>query len=60
MHNVKHELVPTITANIFGAMSENHYNPRNYNDFRIPFTRKVCHGTESISNLGPKIWDIVS
>ena len=59
MDKVKNEPAPTITANIFGTLPENHYNLRNYNDFRIPFARTVYHGTESISYLGTKIWDIV-
>ena len=53
MFKVKNELAPTITANIFGTMLENHYNLRNYNDFRISFARTLYHGTESISYLGP-------
>ena len=48
-----------ITANVFTTIPENHYNLRNYNRFRLPFARTVYHGTESISYLGPKIWDIV-
>ena len=32
---------------------------RNASDFQIPFVRTVYHETESISYLGPKIWDIV-
>ena len=40
-------------------MPENHYNLCNQNDFEIPFVRTVYHGTESISCLGPKIWNIV-
>ena len=59
MDKVKNEPAPTITANIFGAMPENHYNLRNYNDFRIPFARIVYHGTDSISYQVTKIWDIV-
>ena len=59
MDKVKNELPPTITANIFGTKPENHYNLRNYNEFRIPFARIVYHGTDSISYLGTKIWDIV-
>ena len=43
---------------IFGTIPENHYNLQNHNDFRIPFGRTGDHGTESISYLGPKIWDI--
>ena len=29
MYKVKNELTPTITANIFGTMPENHYNLQN-------------------------------
>ena len=47
------------TANIFCPNPENHYNLRNHSDFRVPFARTVYHGTESMSYLGPKIWDIV-
>ena len=59
MCQVKSELGPMITANVFTKIPENHYNLRNYNGFRLPFARTVYHGTESISYLGPKIWDIV-
>ena len=58
MQKVKNELAPTITADIFGAMPENHQNLRNY-VFRIPFAGTVYHGTESISYLATKIWDIL-
>ena len=40
MYKVKNKLAPTITGNIFGTMPENHYNLRNYNDFRIPFAKQ--------------------
>ena len=40
MYKVKNKLAPTITDNIFGTMPENHYNLRNYNDFRIPFAKQ--------------------
>ena len=54
MYKVKNELAPMITANVFTTIPENHYNLRNYNGFRLHFARTVCHGTESISYLGPK------
>ena len=44
-----------ITANVFFATFENHFNIRNRNSFRLPFTRTVYHGTEGIPYLGPKI-----
>ena len=40
MYKVKNT-ASTIAGNIFATMPENHYNLRNYNDFRIPFTRTV-------------------
>ena len=59
MYKVKNELAPMITANAFTTIPENHYDFRNHNGFRLPFARTVYHSTESISYLGPKIWDIV-
>ena len=59
MYKVKNEIAPMITANVFTRMPENHYNFRHRSDFIVPFARTVYHGTESISYLGPKIWDIV-
>ena len=59
MYKAKNKLAPMITANVFTTIPENHYNLRNYNGFRLPFARTVYHGTESISYLGPKIWNIV-
>ena len=48
-----------ITANIFTTIPENYYNLRSYNGFRLTFARTVYHGTESILDLVPKIWDNV-
>ena len=59
MYKVKNAIAPMITANAFCPNPENRYNLRNHSDFRVPFARTVYHGTESISYLGPKIWDIV-
>ena len=60
MYKVKNEIAPMITANVFTRMPENHYNLLYHSNFIVPFARTVYHGTESISYLGPKIWDIVS
>ena len=59
MYKVKNEIAPMITANVFTRMPENHYNFRHSSNFIVPFARTIYHGTESISYLGPKIWDIV-
>ena len=59
MYKIKNEIAPMITANMFTRLPENHYNFRHRSDFKVAFARKVYHGTESISYLGPKICDIV-
>ena len=38
---------------------DHQYNLSNCSDFITPQVKNVFHGTESISYLGPKIWDIV-
>ena len=50
---------PEIICDIFMQRINNHYNPRRKNHFETPFVRTVYNGTESVSYLGPKIWDIV-
>ena len=40
-------------------INRNPYNLRQNSQFSRPRVNTVCHGTESISNLGPKIWDLV-
>ena len=40
--------------------SRNPYNPRQNSQFFRPRINTVYHGTESISNLGPKICDLVT
>ena len=59
MYKIKNELAPTITANIFCTTPQNHYNLRHHNDFRVPLARTVYNDTESISYLGPKIWELL-
>ena len=43
----------------FARETESHYNLWRCNDFRIPSIRTVYHGSEGISFLGPKIWNIL-
>ena len=58
-YEIKNELAPMITTNVFTPIPENHYIFRNYNGFRLLFARTVYHGTESILYLGSEIQDIV-
>ena len=45
--------------NIFKLQAENSYNLRQVSEFSRPMVKSVHHRTESISYLGPKIWDIL-
>ena len=40
-------------------INRNPYNLRQNSQFSRPRINTVYNGTESISNLGPKIWDLV-
>ena len=59
MLKVKNEMSPEIICGIFTPRINKHYNLRHMNYFEIPFVRIVYNGTESVSYLGPKIWNIV-
>ena len=58
-YKIKNVLSPEIFTGIFARETESHYNLRWCNDFRIPSIHTVYHGSESISFLGPKIWNIL-
>ena len=52
-------LSPPLMNNIFKLKAENSYNLRQASEFFRPMVKNVYHRTESISYLGPKIWDIL-
>ena len=52
---MKNEIFPEIIRDIFTKIINNHYNPRHINHFESPFIME-----QSVSYLGPKIWDIAS
>ena len=60
MFKGKNEMSPKITCDIFTKRINDHYNLRHINHFETPFVRTAYNGTESVSYLGPKIWDIVT
>ena len=57
MFQIKHGQSPEIVSDIF-AQTTQHYNFRQNRDLRIRFVKLFYHGPESISYLGPKIWEI--
>ena len=59
MFKVKNKLCLEISSDIFMERTKNRYNLRNHPDFITPQVNSVFHEAESISYLGPKLWDIV-
>ena len=59
-HKIKNGHSPELFTEIFARETESHDNLRICNDFRIRSIHTVYHGSESISFLGPKIWNILS
>ena len=41
------------------CVRQTHYNLRNCHHFTFPSINSVYHGSDSISNLGPRIWNLV-
>ena len=59
MYKIKNDLSPLIVTELFEQRNEQHYDLRKYSQFTIPSIRTVCHGSESITFLGPKILNIL-
>ena len=59
MYEIKNDLSPLIVAELFEQRNKQYYDLRNNSQFAIPPIRTVYHGSESISFLGPKIWNIL-
>ena len=41
------------------CVRQTHYNLRNCHHFTIPSINSVYHGSDNISTLGPRIWNLV-
>ena len=59
MYKLSNELSPPIATTIFTQKDCYPYNLRLNSQFSRPLVRSVFHGTDSISYLGPVIWDIL-
>ena len=59
MYKVSNGLSPPIVSNIFTQKNCHPYNLRLNSQFSRPRVMSVFDGTESISYLGPVIWDIL-
>ena len=58
IYKVKNDLGPKIMADIFHFV-EKPYNPRNNSIIIRQANRIVYFGTESVSSLAPKLWEII-
>ena len=59
MYKIKNDLSPLFITELFKQKNEQHYDLRKNFQFTIPPISTVYHGSESISFLGPKIWNIL-
>ena len=59
MFKVNKGLPLTIINDLFPLKETNNYNVRHKFFFKIPRNGTVRHGFESISYLGPKIWEML-
>ena len=59
MYKVSKDIKPKIFADIFSCNSRANYDLRYQSEFSRPLVKSVFHGTETISYLGPRIWDLV-
>ena len=58
MSKVYRNISPSISSEIFHRRDRS-YNLQINSEFAMPNVRSILHESESISCLGPKIWDIV-
>ena len=58
MFKVKNNIAPKIMKELFAPKMIS-YDLRNNNSFKRRRVKSVWYGTESVSFLGPKIWDLV-
>ena len=59
MYKVVNGGSPEIMKEIFRIREENGYNLRHQNTFTHPIVNSVYNGTETVSFLGPKIWELI-
>ena len=52
------DLAPTVFSEVFSKRSFR-YNLRHASEFSVPNIKSTFHGTESLSYLGPKSWNLV-
>ena len=59
MYQLAKGISPIIMQEILRFQNSSRYNLRSQNTFEIPFRNSVYNGTESMSYLGPNVWELV-
>ena len=59
MYKVANGMSSEIMNEILQLRKKSHYNVRHTTEFIIPLIHSVYHGSESVSYLGPKIWELI-
>ena len=59
MYKIANGMSSEIMNEIFQLREKSHYNLRYTSEFIISPIHSVCHGSESLSCLGPKIWELI-
>ena len=59
MYKLAKGVSPTIKEEIFWFRNSSRYNLRGQDIFEIPFRNLVYNSNESISYLGPYVWELV-
>ena len=58
MYRLAKGISPTNMQEIFRFQNNRSYNLRSQNTFEIPFRNSAHNGTESISDLGPRVLEL--
>ena len=59
MYKMNNDLSPLIVKGLSEQRNEQHCDLRNNSQFAIPPINTLYHGSDSLSFLGPKIWNIL-
>ena len=59
MFKLKRDMAPELIKELILPNRQRRYELRNNPDFAVPMVKSVHKGLESLSYLGPKIWELL-
>ena len=59
MFKLKRDMAPELIKELILPNRQLRYDLRNNPDFAVPMVKSVHKGLESLSYLGPKIWELL-